>query len=307
MGQEWLDEPEWQVVTHAEEVLQRPLARLLLDASDDELAHTDAGQLSVLLVSLMAHRSIADTLGRADVVGVAGHSLGQVTALLATGVVDHDAGLRLAAARADASADSAIRAPGRMAALIGASLDQAHAACAEDDPAEVWVANDNAPGQVVLAGRPAALDRALARARELGVRRSQVLSVGHAFHTPLLVDAAAAWQPALAATHFRAPSHPLVTNTDAQVHRGSDGWPETLTRHLIEPVRWRASQHALVSLGATELVEVGPGSILGALARRTVPDVPCHQVGTPAQAEAFVAGFDARPTPRQPVAGGAPR
>ncbi len=159
MGRPWVDHPAWHVVRAAEEATERPLAHLLLEASDDELAHTDAGQLSVLVLSLMAFEAIREAVPGDEPVAFAGHSLGQITALIASGAIAWDAGLRLAAARADACETSARRSPGRMAALIGANLDQAHTAVQEVDAA--WVANDNAPGQIVLAGRPDSLARAL--------------------------------------------------------------------------------------------------------------------------------------------------
>ena len=285
MGRAWADHPAWHIVVDAEATLDRPLAHLLLDATAAELAPTDAGQLSVLLTSLMAWEATAEVVPDNEIVAFAGHSLGQLTALFAAGALAPTDGYRLAAARADASQESAWRNHGRMCALLGATLDQAAAAIVGID--EVWLANDNAPGQVVIAGRPTAVDQARSQAKEVGVRRTAVLDVGHAFHTPLLVDAAAAWQPQLAATPFATTSVPVVSNTDAQPH-GTQGdatdWVALLTRHLVEPVRWRESQQTLAALGATTLVEVGPGTILSGLAKRTVPDLATHHVETPEDA-----------------------
>lgn len=287
MGRPWVDHEAWRLVDDAEATLDRPLAPLLLDATAEQLARTDAGQLSVLLVSLMAWEATRDALGSHEPLAFAGHSLGQITALLASGAVGPTDGYRLAAARADASQQSADADPGKMCALLGATVDQAIAAC--DGLDGVWLANDNAPGQAVVAGRPEALARAAEHGKRLGVRRTQILDVGHAFHTPLLADAAAAWRPRLGATTFAPTSAPVIANTDASPHgSGADtDWIDLLTRHLVEPVRWRESQLALAALGTTDLVEVGPGTVLSGLARRTVPDVTTHHVGTPDDARAL--------------------
>lgn len=299
MGRPWNDHPAWDLVTEAEAATGRPLAHLLLDASAEDLGTTDAGQLAVLLVSLMAHRAIAPILADEDVVAMAGHSLGQITTLFAAEAVTFDAGMRLATTRADACATSARRRPGRMAALMGATLEQARSAITGSG--DVWIANDNAPGQIVLAGRPGPLDAAIERAKSLGVRRSQLLAVGHAFHTPLLADAVEAWTPTVTATPFHPPTVPIVANTDATVRSGSAGWRAELVTHLVTPVRWRDSQLALSALGATTLVEVGPGRVLTGLARRTLPDLDLVNVGTPDEAASFADHATARADDPQPT------
>lgn len=278
LGRPWVDHRAWSVVTDAEIVLDRPLARLLLDADDDELGTTRASQLAVLLHSLVVWEALRAELP-AEPVAFTGHSLGQVTALVASGAVDRGEGLRFAAARADRSQESADASTGQMAALVGATIEQAEAACADIDAA--WIANDNAPGQVVIAGTADGLAAAAVKAKALGVRRVLPLDVGHAFHTPLLADAASALRPVLDATTFSTPAAPIVANTDAAAHADGDCWPDLLTRHLTEPVRWRESQVTLAGLGATSFLEVGPGNILAGLARRTVPDITVIGVHTP--------------------------
>jgi [acyl-carrier-protein] S-malonyltransferase len=278
VGRAWVDDQAWEVVGQAEGVLDRPLAQLLLEADTGELATTGAGQLAVLLASLVAWDALASRLDEAPV-AFAGHSLGQVTALLAAGAVDRSDGFRLAARRADLSQASADARPGRMAALVGAELDVAARVCEGGD--DVWIANDNAPGQVVIAGTPEGVDAAAERARQLGVRRVMALDVGHAFHTPLLADAAAGLRPVLEGIAFREGTAPIVANTDALGHTDPDCWPDQLTRHLVEPVRWRESQRTLAASGATTFIEVGPGRVLAGLAKRTVPDVTVLNVTTP--------------------------
>jgi [acyl-carrier-protein] S-malonyltransferase len=277
-GRAWLDHPAWQVVAEAEAATGRDLGRLLLEADADELSSTGASQLAVLLTSLVAWRAVADAVDRSPV-AFAGHSLGQITALIAAGAVEPADGYRLAVRRAELSQLSADAHPGRMAALVGTDLDVAASVCARGG--DVWIANDNAPGQVVIAGRSEGLDAAAERARAAGVRRVMPLDVGHAFHTPLLAEAADDLGRTLAGTSFHAPSAPVVANTDAAPHTGADGWPDRLARHLVEPVRWRESQLALFGLGATTFVEIGPGNVLAGLAKRTVPDVAVVNVSTP--------------------------
>jgi [acyl-carrier-protein] S-malonyltransferase len=278
VGRAWVDDQAWEVVGQAEAVLDRPVARLLLEADAAELAATGASQLAVLLASLVAWDALAPRLDEAPV-AFAGHSLGQVTALLAAGAVDRSDGFRLAAERADLSQASADARPGGMAALVGAELEVAARVC--EGGSDVWIANDNAPGQVVIAGTPEGLAAAGERARQLGVRRVMALDVGHAFHTPLLSDAAAGLRPVLEGIAFREGTAPIVANTDALGHTDPNCWTDQLTRHLVEPVRWRESQRTLAASGATTFIEVGPGRVLAGLAKRTVPDVTVLNVTTP--------------------------
>ena len=294
-GQDWIDHPAWAVVAEAEGVLDRPLARLLLDADAAELSTTRASQLAVLLGSLVAWEALRGTLDEPPV-AFAGHSLGQITALIAAGAVDRADGFRLAARRADVSQYSADTRPGRMAALVGTDLDVAAKVC--DGGPDVWVANDNAPGQVVIAGTPEGLEAAGERARDLGVRKMIALDVGHAFHTPLLADAAEALRPLLAGTTFREPVAPIVANTDALGHTDPGCWPDQLSRHLVEPVRWRESQRTLAASGATAFVEVGPGKVLAGMAKRTVPEIAVHNVATPADLDRAAGGVAPTGAPR---------
>lgn len=265
MGEPWRTSPVWEIVKRAESATGLALAHLLLDASADELRRTREAQLSVLLASLLAWEALKDQIEAP--VAFAGHSLGQITALIASGSLNLVDGVALAVARADCTQAAADAAPGRMAALIGADIDVAEKACAGVD---AWVANDNAPGQVVIGGTAAGLEAATQRAGELGVRRIIALNVQAAFHTPLMQSAADALATVLAATPFAVPSAPVVSNTDARPYAGADGWPQRLADHLICPVRWRSSLETLVEMGSTTLYEVGPGNVLTGLAKRTV-------------------------------------
>jgi [acyl-carrier-protein] S-malonyltransferase len=265
MGEPWRGTPAWEIVERAEIALGLPLAPLLLEATEADLRRTREAQLAVLLASLLAWSAVRDQIG--EPAAFAGHSLGQITALIASGAVSLDDGVRLAARRAECTQAAADARPGRMAALIGAGLDVAEKACAGLD---AWVANDNAPGQVVVGGTPDGLDAAAERVVTLGVRRVVRLNVGAAFHTPLMAAAAEALAPHLATTRFVTPSAPVVSNADATSYAAGDGWAQRLADHLVSPVRWRSSMETLAGLGVDTFYEVGPGNVLAGLAKRTV-------------------------------------
>jgi [acyl-carrier-protein] S-malonyltransferase len=279
-GTPWKGHPAWSVVAEVEAVADRPIAPLLLDAPAEALTRTDAAQLATLTLSLVAWEALRGSLDE-DPVAMAGHSLGQITALIASGALAREEGIALAVARADACRDSDDASPGRLAALLGATLEQAEAACAEAAGA-CWVANDNAPGQIVIGGTPEGLAAAVDAARALGVRKAMPLAVGGAFHTPLLAAAVEQWRPVLGATTFAAPSVPIVDNTDVGIRADADAWASLLARHLVEPVRWREVQLALRDdLGVTEVVEVAPAGTLTAMAKRTIGDVSIRTAGAP--------------------------
>jgi [acyl-carrier-protein] S-malonyltransferase len=277
MGEPWRATRCWEIVERAEQALGQPLAPLLLEASDETLRRTLEAQLAVFLTSLMAWEAVRHQLPQPQ--AFAGHSLGQITALVAAGALSLENGTRVAADRARATQAAADRHPGRLAALVGSDVDIAEAACAEIEGA--WVANDNAPGQVVIGGTAAGVEAATDRARELGVRRVIPLNVGGAFHTPLMAEARSALQPVLAATSFAPLEVPVVSNVDARPHTDPSDWPAQLADQLVSPVRWRPSLLTLSDLGADSLVEVGPGNVLTGLARRTLPGLPVGNVSSP--------------------------
>ena len=285
MGEPWRARPEWDaVVGRAEIALDEPVGRLLIDADADELGRTRNAQLAVLLTSLMVWESLKD---RVEAVGFAGHSLGQVSALIASGVFSFDDGIRFAAIRAERTQAAADARPGVMAALLGATLDHAEAGC-RAAPDGCWIANDNAPGQVVLAGTPEGLDIGVAAAKSAGARTARPLAVGGAFHTPLMQLAADALAIDLEGITLHSPSAPVVSNDDGLAYSDTDGWHDRSARHVASPVKWRLVQPALVSLGATRALEVGYGTMLAALAKRTIPDVLVVGVATPDDTDAVV-------------------
>jgi [acyl-carrier-protein] S-malonyltransferase len=278
MGASGREHPAWRVVDQAEAALGEPLASLILEASAEQLARTRDAQLGVLLTSLVAWEAVRD--GVEAPIAFAGHSLGQVTALIAAGALPLDDGVRFAARRAELTQAAADAHPGRMAALLGASLEQADGACAAA-PDGCWLANDNAPGQVVIAGTPDGVEAASAKAKELGVKRATPLNVGGAFHTPLMREASAALADELPRVPLEIPSAPIVSNGDAQPYDDADGWRTRLADHVANPVLWRTSMETIAGLGAARFLEIGHGSMLATLAKRIVPDLPVQGVATP--------------------------
>jgi [acyl-carrier-protein] S-malonyltransferase len=278
MGAPWRDHPAWRVVDQAEAALGEPLAPLILDAPTEQLARTREAQLAVLLTSLVAWEAIRDRIEAP--IAFAGHSLGQVTALIAAGGLPLEDGVRFAARRAELTQAAADAHPGRMVALLGASLEQAEDACGAA-PDACWIANDNAPGQVVIAGTPDGVDTGATRAKELGVKRATPLNVGGAFHTPLMRDAADGLAAEVSELPLSKPTAPVVSNDDAQPYDDADGWRTRLPVHVTKPVQWRTSMETLAGLGTSSFLEVGHGSMLATLAKRIVPDLPVQGVASP--------------------------
>src|SRR5690606_30093572 len=186
---------------------------------------------------------------------VAGHSLGEYTALVAAGALSFEDGARLVAARGDAMHDAGSRRAGTMAAVLGLDDDKVEVACARVD-GDVWVANFNAPGQVVIAGSPDAIEAASAAAKELGAKRVMGLPVGGAFHTPFMAPARDRLRKALDLAEFREPEVPVHANVDALPHPDGGAWAGLLSAQLCSPVRWRQTLHQLDDAGVTTLVEL---------------------------------------------------
>jgi [acyl-carrier-protein] S-malonyltransferase len=278
MGAPWRDHPSWSVVARAESALGEPISSLVLDAPAEQLTRTREAQLAVLLTSLVVWDAVRERIE--PPLAFAGHSLGQVTALVAAGALPLEEGVRFAARRAELTQSAADTHPGRMAALLGASLEQAETAC-RAAPDGCWIANDNAPGQVVIAGTSDGVEAGSARAKDLGVKRATPLNVGGAFHTPLMRTAADALAAELPSVPLSPSVAPVVSNGDAQPYTDADGWRSRLAVHVADPVRWRTSMETLAAMGATRCLEVGHGTMLAALAKRTVPDVPVSGVATP--------------------------
>ena len=278
MGRPWADHESWELVDEASEVAERDVARLLLDADADELKDTRNAQLTTFVSSLMVLDAV-ERLG-IDASYCAGHSLGEYTALAATGALGFQEGVQLVSQRASAMYDAGTAQPGTMAAVLGLDDDQVEVACNLAD-ADVWVANFNAPGQVVIAGSHDGVEAAGKHARELGAKRVMALPVSGAFHTAFMAAARDRLRDAIAAADIRDAEIPVVSNVDAKPHDRGDEWTSLLSAQLASPVRWKQCLQTLSSLGVTEFAELGPGGVLTGMAKRSVVNARTISVATP--------------------------
>jgi [acyl-carrier-protein] S-malonyltransferase len=278
MGRPWMDHPSWELVGEATEVAGRDVARLLLDADADELRDTRNAQLTTLVSSLV----VLDAVERLGIEPTlcAGHSLGEYTALTATGALSFEDGVRLVVERADAMHEAGNDFPGTMAAVLGLDDEDVEVACRRAD-ADVWVANFNAPGQVVIAGSPEGVAAATVHAKELGAKKVMPLQVSGAFHTPFMTPARDRLRHAIALAGVRDTEVPVVSNVDALSHNLGSEWASLLSAQLSSPVRWK---HVLLTMGAqgvTAIAELGPGGVLTGMAKRTLDQVRTISVATP--------------------------
>ena len=278
MGLPWRDHESWELVDEASDIAGRDVAKLLCDADADELRDTRNAQLTTFVSSLM----VLDAVERLGIEPsyCAGHSLGEYTALTATGALGFDDGIRLVAERSAAMHDAGLARLGTMAAVLGLDDDQVEVACRRADD-DVWVANFNAPGQVVIAGSPGGVDTAGSHAKDLGAKKVMALQVAGAFHTPFMTAARDRLRAALATADPRDTDVPVVSNVDALPHDHGADWASLLSAQLSSPVRWKHCLLALAGAGVTEFAELGPGAVLTGMAKRTVSDARTIAVSTP--------------------------
>ncbi|MFJ5266221.1 ACP S-malonyltransferase [Streptomyces sp. NPDC088387] len=276
MGEPWRDTPSWELVESVSRASGFDVAELLLSADQETLSRTDHAQISVFTASLLAWSEFRRLDPETHVVAVAGHSLGEYSALVAAGVLSVADGGWLVGERGRAMAAVARQRPGAMAAVMGGGIDQVAelVESARAEGADLWVANHNSPRQTVIAGSRSAVESAGVRVADAGLRYS-VLPVGAACHTPYMEAAGAALRRALELVDFRAGALPVVANVDAAVHYGGSRWRELCARQLVGRVRWVDTLHVLhEDLDATAFLDLGPGTTLTALTKRTLPTVP---------------------------------
>jgi len=294
MGRPWAGEESWELVGEASEIAERDLERLLLDADADELKDTRNAQLTTFVSSLVVLDAIERT--GLDAMYCAGHSLGEYTALVATGALSFDEGVALVTERAEAMHAAGTDQPGTMSAVLGLDDDEVEIACRRAD-ADVWVANFNAPGQVVIAGSPEGVASASMIAKELGAKKVLPLPVSGAFHTPFMAPARDRLRKAIANARPRDTDVPVVSNVDALAHDKGDDWASLLSAQLCSPVRWRQCLLELGDAGVTTLVELGPGGVLTGMAKRTVPNVRAISVNTPDEVDTLIESIAGTTTP----------
>lgn len=290
MGAAFTDEPSWSLVAEASDAAGRDVAHLLLDADADELVETRNAQLGTFAHSMV----VLDALRRRGIEpgAAAGHSLGEFSALCAAGVISFTDAVRLVTERGDAMQACTTEREGTMAAVLGLDEEAVTDAC-DQAGGEVWVANVNAPGQVVIAGNPADVDAAGNLAKDAGAKRVLALDVSGAFHTAFMAPAGERLATAVADTTFADARIPVVANIDAAVHTTAADWPDLLNRQLVNPVQWARSVETLIGLGVDTFVEAGPGAVLTGTIKRIARDADRHSAMTPDQVDTVAAALGA--------------
>lgn len=245
----------------ADEILGFKITDIMFAGTDEQLKQTNVTQPAVFLHSVISALCLGDDFKPAM---VAGHSLGEFSALVAAGALSFEDGLKLVAARANAMQKACEANPGTMAAIIGLSDEKVEEVCSEvsADGQIVVAANYNCPGQLVISGNVEAVNAACEKLKEAGAKRALPLKVGGAFHSPLMQPAKDELQAAIEQTEFAAPSCPVYQNVDAKAHTDAVEIKANLTAQLTSPVRWTASVQAMIADGADDFTECGPGKAL---------------------------------------------
>lgn len=275
MGKAWADASEVARATfqEADDALGFPLSRLCWEGPEEELNLTANTQPALVAASIAVLRAISELAPELAPVALAGHSLGEYSALVAAGSLGFADALRLVRRRGELMQEAVPVGKGAMAAIIGMDAETIAAIAAEATTADeiCAVANLNGPAQTVIAGDKGAIDRAVALAKERGARKATLLAVSAPFHSPLMRPAREGMTPLLEATDFRDPRLPVVTNVDAAPVTTGAAARDALIRQIDSPVRWVESILWMEdSLGVEAFVEVGPGNILSGMNRRIV-------------------------------------
>ena len=278
------------VLAQIDEALGQNLSALMADGPAEELTLTANAQPALFASSMAVVAAIYEHSGKSlsdfgDM--VAGHSLGEYSALSAAGVFDVPTGARLLRIRGDAMQQAVPVGEGAMAALIGADIPLADKIVEKASASgAVQIANDNAPGQVVLSGSAEAVRAAMAIAQEEGLRRVVELPVSAPFHSELMAPAATAMASALGDTDFHAPTLPVICNVTAQLEENAANLRDNLITQVTGRVRWRESLEAMAEAGVTRFIELGTGKVLSGLVKRTLKDVEIISVETADDIEA---------------------
>ncbi len=267
------------LLAQADAVLGLSLTNLIASGPEADLTRTDLSQPAILVSSLMALAALREAGKLPAFSAAAGLSLGEYTALVAAGALDALDAVKLVRLRGQAMQEAAEMTPSGMVALIGADEAGAQKLCDAAAQGEVLqVANLNSTGQVVISGTKAACERAVALAKDHGIRRAMPLAVAGAFHSQLMAPAAERLRAALAATRFRDPQVPVYTNVHAGAVTRAAEIPALLEAQLTQPVRWAQSVVAMQTAGVDSFLELGPGKTLGGMIARTITGVICRNV-----------------------------
>jgi len=281
-----------EVFEEVDDALGQSLSQLMFEGPEDALTLTENAQPALMAVSLAVVRVLEREAGLRlpdRIANIAGHSLGEYSALCAAGAVSLADTARLLKTRGRAMQQAVPVGEGAMAALLGADPEAAAAIAEAAAQGQVCtVANDNAPGQVVISGHASAIDRAVAIAKERGLKRSVRLQVSAPFHCPLMEPAAVAMEQALGAVALSAPSVPLIANVTAAPVSDAETIRHLLVQQVTGLVRWRESMLALKELGVTRVAELGAGKVLAGMLKRIDKEVDTRSVQGPADIDAML-------------------
>lgn len=292
-------------LVEADEVLGFALSRVMFDGPEETLTDTINAQPALLAASIAILRAleaeralqpgVAERAAQADGPGaavfVAGHSMGEYSALVAAGSLSYADGLRLVRERGRLMKDAGIHAPGMMAAILGLDEDKVAAICAEVTAKGgiAQVANDNCPGQIVISGDKPGMEAAMAALGAAGAKKVVPLAVSIAAHSPLMRPAAEELQAAIAATPLAPPQVPVIGNTTAQPLTTVEAIRSELAAQLTGSVRWTATQQWLADAGVSCFVEIGPGEVLSSLVKRVARGAARYSVADPNGVSAYAA------------------
>ena len=254
----------------ANEILGFSITDLMFNGTDEDLRQTKVTQPAIFLHSVILAKTMGDDFNP-DM--VAGHSLGEFSALVAAGALSFEDGLRLVSARAQAMQKACEKTPSTMAAVLALPDAKVEELCASVTEGVVVPANYNCPGQIVISGSIEGVDAACAKMLEAGAKRALKLKVGGAFHSPLMEPARAELADAIAHTDFHAPKCPVYQNVNAEPQTDPETIKKNLIAQLTAPVRWTQTIQNMIAAGADTFVEVGPGAVLQGLVKKISSEV----------------------------------
>lgn len=261
----------------ANDILGFNITNIMFAGTDEELKQTKVTQPAVFLHSVISALCLGEDFAPAM---VAGHSLGELSALVASGALTFEDGLKLVATRAAAMQKACEAVPGTMAAIIGLSDEKVEEICSavSTDGNIVVAANYNCPGQLVISGNIDAVNAACEKMKEAGAKRALPLPVSGAFHSPLMKPAKEELQAAIEATAFKTPKCPVYQNVDAKPHTSPEEIKANLIAQLTGSVRWTATVENMIADGATDFTECGPGKALQGMIGRIAKNVSAHSI-----------------------------
>jgi [acyl-carrier-protein] S-malonyltransferase len=290
-----------EVFQEVDDTLNQKLSKLMFEGPGEELTLTENTQAALMAHSLAVLRVLEREGGitvPTKALVVAGHSLGEYTALAAAGAFTVPAAARLLKLRGQSMQKAVPAGMGAMAALLGADMDQAREICAEAAPVPetgvievVQPANDNGGGQVVISGHRTAIERAIEIAKTKGIKRAMLLPVSAPFHCALMAPAADAMAEALERTAPVMPSVPLIANVSAKRESDPIRISDLLVQQVTATVRWRECVGAMTDMGVDRFIELGAGKVLTGLIKRIAPDATGLSAGTPADIETLLKSF----------------